>query len=223
MKTNKLRTINTLLFSLLLSLTLWAPSQAQAQVDPEAEKILKKVKNKVNGLKDISCGFKYTLFDRTTQKTVRVFQGTLKLKKGKYQVIMPDQQLFCDGTTTWNYRPAEKEVSIGNYDKDAYGVDKLFSFYQNEMKSRYDGSEAVNGVAATKITVFPVSSKLDYFKIEIWVEDNTSLPAKMSVWLRTGSVATYETFNTAVDKNIDDTAFTFNPASYPGVEVIDLR
>jgi outer membrane lipoprotein-sorting protein len=203
---------------------VWGQNNAKVLSDPIADKILKNTNAKVNSQQDLTANFKKTLYKSVSSKEGIHYSGKIKLKKNKFYIDLDEQIIICNGKTIWNYLKKEKEVIISDYDaNESFSPEKIFLITQKDMKSKYEKSENVNGVVADKITMFPLSNKLDYFKIEIWVDKNKSLPNQLKIYNRNGSVISYLITDLQFNGNLQDSNFEFNAQSYPGVEIIDNR
>ncbi|MDX2063065.1 MAG: outer membrane lipoprotein carrier protein LolA [Bacteroidia bacterium] len=209
---------------LALALGLHAQDAPATTTDPQADKIMKRVKLKLSGLNDLKATFVYTLENRAVKSNPISRNGDIKFKRNKYRVDFTDQSLICDGKTIWHYLKTEKEVNVSNYDpQEGFSFDRMFSVYNQDVNARFDRSEVLAGQNVSKLTLFPKKATTDFFKIEMWIATTTEMPTKMVVWGRNGSVTTYELRNLKLNNQFTDTEFVFNPSQYPGVSVIDLR
>ena len=195
-----------------------------AQNDPQAEKILAAAKNKVNSLSDLTAGFNKIFEMREGNAKPSTISGKLKMKKDKFRVDLKEQLLICDGKTMWTVLRDDKEVTVSQYDpKDGFSPASMFNFTQKNMKTRYDGVENVHNVTADKVTMFPLQESHEYFKVELWVEQKTTIPRKMKVWNRSGSVITFDVTELATNTNVSVAEFTFQESDCAGCEKIDNR
>jgi outer membrane lipoprotein-sorting protein len=202
----------------------WGQNKNKILFDPVADKILKNTNAKVNSLQDITASFKKTLYKSANSKEGIHYFGKIKLKKNKFYIDLDEQIIICNGKTMWSYLKKEKEVIISDYDpNEGFSPEKIFLFTQQDMRSKYETSENINGALADKVTMLPLSNKLDYFKIEVWVDKNKSLPSQLKIYNRSGSVVSYLITDLQWNRNLQDSNFEFNAQSYPGVEIIDNR
>lgn len=220
-----LRTVRSLLLALAVLAAITPAALAQTpEHDPEADKLLKAMRNKVNTAKDLKATFVKTLEMRGATQKPHKTNGTLKFKTGKFKMDFTDQVVVCNGATLWSYLPEEQEITISKYDeKEGFSPDRMFTFSQEKMKTQFNGAETANQKAATKVTLYPVDAKLDYFKVEIWIITAESLPTRLKIWNRNGSIVTYDLTGVAVNTGLADTEFAFDVKKYPGAEVIDNR
>ncbi len=198
----------------------------QQDTDPKAEKVLKTVKLKMNNVADFRAKFKYVLENRATKNAQPMSKvGNLRVKKNnKFNIEFTDQSLICDGKTVWNYLKKENEVNVSEYDPtEGFNLDKILRVYDDGMKARFDEQQKLGTASISKVSLFPVKGKTDYFKIEMWVDDLQSVPLKMKVWNKNGSTVTYELSEIKVNNNLKDSDFVFQKTDHPGVSVNDLR
>jgi len=196
------------------------------QRDPRADKTIQMVQKTLTKMNDLTAQFHYTILNRSVKDAKPIKQnGKLYMKKGnKYRIILPDQEVFCDGKTVWLYLKEEGEVNVNTYDpEEGFSIDRLFQIYQRNMKARYDGIEMMNGKKTEKILFFPESENTEYFKIVSWIDTQTHLPLKMEIWGRNGTVVTYSLSSTQVNTGLSDSLFIFRESDHPQVKLIDLR
>jgi outer membrane lipoprotein carrier protein len=202
----------------------WGQNKNKISSDPRADKILQSANAKVKSLQDLTANFQKTLYKSINSKEGIHYSGKIKLKKNKFYIELEEQIIICNGKTMWSYLKKEKEVVISDYNpNEGFSPEKIFLFTQQDMRSRYETSENINGALADKVTMLPLSNKLDYFKVEIWVDKNKSLPTQLKIYNRSGSVVRYLITDVQFNGNLQDSNFEFNAQSYPGVEIIDNR
>ncbi|MDW8333541.1 MAG: outer membrane lipoprotein carrier protein LolA [Bacteroidia bacterium] len=201
-----------------------ATGALNAQNDPRAEKILAAAKNKVNSLNDLSAGFNKIFEMRDGNVKPTTISGKLKMKKDKFRIDLKEQLLICDGKTMWTVLRNDREVTVSRYDpKDGISPASMFNFTQKNMKARYDGVDNVFNVPADKVTMFPLHENHEFFKVELWVEQKTTIPRKMKVWNRSGSIITFDVTDLATNTNVNPAEFTFQESDCMGCEKIDNR
>jgi outer membrane lipoprotein-sorting protein len=213
--------------SWLVVAALWLmaalPDLATAQVDPEADKLLKKVSKKVSALPQLTATYSYSLYDKAQSKNVSSLKGTIKLSGKKYRINLGDQILFCDGKTVWNYRPKQKEVEVTNYNEaESFSLQYFLNQYQSQpMKSRLDGKVVLDGQSLDKITLWPETQQ-EYYQIEIF-SDVENILRQLVIHNRVGTTIYIKLADLDQKSKIYESEFIFNPANYSGVEVVDLR
>ena len=157
--------------------------------------------------------------------TSESFEGAIRMKKDKFVLTSPDMITWFDGTTQWSYLIQNEEVNIIT----PTGDDLLFlnpmhllENYKKDFNVSYIGeSTSVNTRSAYDLALIP-KKKDDIEKIEIQIEKNTSLPAKLVLAMR-NQIRLTVVINGMKADNPSDEIFSFPIASYPNVEIIDLR
>jgi outer membrane lipoprotein-sorting protein len=201
----------------VLLLSLFA-SPVWAQSDAKATEILRKSNAKIGGATDITASFSQALLVNGATRSTK--SGTLKMKSNKFRVQLNDQTLICNGVKIWRVLPDDGEVTVSAYDEqDGFSPERMFRISQSEMKSKYEGVETVSGQATDKISLFPTGKK-DYWKIEMYVAQATSLPAKMVIYNRTGSQVIYTLSSVKLNGGLSEGLFTFSNTDCPGCEVV---
>lgn len=217
---DKIKEFRSILLILIIYL-LGGGGVASAQVDKKAETILVSAQSKVNTTPSLVANFSKTLELNGSKKKAISVRGKVKLKKEKFRVELSDQLVICNGKKIWSYLINEKECTVSNYDPaEGFSPDRLFKLSQKNMKIKYDGVETVNGVKAEKVTMLPDDKKIDYYKIEAWVDAFKNFPTKVKVWNRNGSIVTFDITNVNTGANFAENEFDFNSKDYPGVEII---
>src|SRR5687768_265735 len=88
---------------------------AFAQYDPKALEILDAMSKKYKSIPAFEANISYTLTNEV-EKVNEEFKGKITVKGDKYKLVLPEQEVINNGTTTWTYLPEAKEVNIDNYD-----------------------------------------------------------------------------------------------------------
>lgn len=153
------------------------------------------------------------------------FEGTMSMKADKFVLTTPDMITWFDGTTQWTYMPRTGEVNINTptgSDLQFLNPMILLQGYQKDFNVSYIGeSTSANAKTAYDIALIP-KKKDDIEKIEIQIEKNTSLPAKLVVTMRNDIRNTIHIKEVKKAEHPDQT-FVFPENEYPDTEIIDLR
>ena len=153
------------------------------------------------------------------------FEGTITMKNNKFVLKTPDWVIWFDGTTQWMYMPGSKEVNMNAPSGSELRLINpmlILQDYKKDFNVSYIGeSTSANAKIANDIALVP-KKKDDIEKIEVQIEKNTSLPAKLVVIARNDMRITVS-IKEIKSINPPDNIFSFNETDYPGVEVIDLR
>lgn len=209
----------------LVLVTLVGSITSTAQ-DAKAQAILTDLSAKMAKFESVSASFKAVMVDRVADLTVEQ-SGTVKVSGDKFKATFEDNIVISDGDNLWTYSGKTNEVMI-DYAEDAFdeqGVHPadLFTIWETGFKSAHGGVHEVNGVTCDLIKLFPNDpSEKSYHTIRVYIDKDKMEMKRAVVMGREGSETTYDitSFNTDFIKS---DVFTFNKASYPGVEEIDNR
>jgi outer membrane lipoprotein-sorting protein len=215
-------TICLLWFSCELS---WTQENAVLQ-DPEAAKILDRVASTINSLQSMKADFELLIEDRK-EKTKNSSTGNLLLKHNKYKLISEGSTVYFNGTTMWTYVSANNEVTITEPSVNAADFMSnpagFFTSYKKEFKFRFIREVNKNGILCYEIDLFPKNLNQPYSRIKVFVNKSSDLPAVISSIGKDGVDYTVILKNTVVNQEVPDTAFSFDPAKFKKIEIIDMR
>ena len=209
--------------TVLIAASMLSAAQVSAQ-DAKAKSILQAASNKVKSLKSMRSGFALRLIG-SGGKVRETKKGTLLMKGQKYHIIVPGQEIICDGHTVWTYMKSGNEVQVSNYNpaEQTMSPTKLFTnFYDKEYKYRYIGARTVAGKACDVVELIPISGSKGFSKVELAVDKSSNIVGG-SVYEKNGNQYQYEVSGMTANAAIGDDQFTFNAKGHPGVEVVDLR
>jgi hypothetical protein len=153
------------------------------------------------------------------------FEGTVVMKNDKFVLETPDMKTWFDGTTQWTYMLRTGEVNVitpAGSDLQFLNPMILLQSYRKDFNVSYIGeSTSANAKTAYDIVLIP-KKKDDIEKVELQIEKNTSLPAKLVVTMRNDMCSVIHV------KEIKETAYTddifsFPASEYPDAEIVDLR
>jgi outer membrane lipoprotein carrier protein len=193
--------------SILTLMAFFTAAQAQ---DPKADKIIKASQDRFNSLTDVQAEFIYTLTSPDQKKPV-VKRGTVTLKKSKYKIIFPDEEMYCNGKYTWVVLKTDTEIMKNDFNaKEDLSPDRLYKMYEKDVKSAYEKEEA----GAHKVTLFANNDDGDIWKTVLWINIESKLIQKAIMYARNGSQYQYEMTNIRVNTGVPDADFTLDEKKY---------
>jgi outer membrane lipoprotein-sorting protein len=161
------------------------------------------------------------------EKTKNSSVGNLMMKQNKYKLISEENTVYFNGTTMWTYMASNNEVTVTEPKNPAgdfmSNPSEFFSFYKRDFKYRYVRETTLDGSRCHEIDLFPKILNQPYSRIRIFVNVQTDLPSIISSIGKDGVDYTVYLKNLILDRDIDDAMFSFDPARYKKVEVIDMR
>ncbi|MFI5133194.1 MAG: outer membrane lipoprotein carrier protein LolA [Chitinophagales bacterium] len=193
--------------------------------DPDAKKILDGISAKFKSFKTVQANFTYKVEDGTG-KALSTKKGTVSMKGTKYRVSFSGQEIFCDGSTVWNYDKSTNEVTISKLDA-ANGTitpQKLFTnFYDKDFLYMLNGEKKDGNKILQEIEMTPTDKSKSFHTVYLLVDKKAKTIYSTKVLEKTGDRYSYTVTNMKTDAVMDDSQFAFDKSKYPGVEEVDLR
>jgi chaperone LolA len=205
-------------FSISNSVSAQITHNSQGRLDENAVEALKKASAQFD--KNVSFKVTMTVFDSKKKETAKQ-SAEVRYHKGKYRLLLPDQELISDGTTVWQWNKAAKEVAIHNMvedDIDLLNPGRLLANYEKSFKAKYIRTDD-DGTAV--IDMQPKATR-SYHKIRLFINEENGLLKRMEVHKYDSGREVYEVSDFKRASNAA-TQFTFDPVKHPDVEVIDMR
>jgi len=152
-------------------------------------------------------------------------KGKLWLKGRKFRIDMGEQLLISDGKISWTYLKQINEVSISNYEPtpDQITPDNLFTLYEKGFDSFMESETGGPQDGIAQIDLIPQNKSVSYFKVRLTVNKGSRQIQKAIVFDKSGVKYTYSITGFKANPVLKEDLFAFNPNSYPGVEVVDMR
>jgi len=209
-------------FTALLTLNFFAMSQAS---DPAAKTILDGVSAKFKTFTTVQAGFSYKV-ENASGKALSSKTGNILMKGTKYKVTFSGQEIFCNGSTVWNFDKAANEVTISKLDASSGMVtpQKLFTnFYDKDFRYLLNGEKTVKGKVIQEIEMTPIDKSKPFHKVYVQVDKKAKTIYSTRVLENAGNRYSYTVTTMKTNAAMTDAQFTFDKTKYPGVEEIDLR
>jgi len=207
---------------LIIILTSSIFSALSGQSDPEAVKILDRFSSKALSAPSVSMKFSVISIN-ATENTRDTLDGSLIMAKDQYRLELPNNIIWFNGSATWNYLVAEKEVTITRPDrKDDTFMSRpssIFTIYKKGYKIRL----LEDNLNTYVIDLYPEDLNSDMVRIRLTIGKslldliNAEYKRKDGVTI----IIAVKEYNLKIVP--DPSAFTFNPKNYKGVEIIDMR
>jgi len=208
-------------FSIII-LSLVASLQVIGQKDPEAIRILSEFSKKATSAPSVSIDFDITAND-TREDDITTFEGSALIKGDSYRLTLPDYYIWADGKAIYNYLPDVKEVTITEPDPGAESFitnpSLLFTLYNEGYKVRLLDETSKDWT----IDLYPEDISANLIRIRLRI--GKALYDLLSAEYKTkdGMIITLKTTKYDLTFKPREDDFTFNPASYKGVEIVDMR
>jgi outer membrane lipoprotein carrier protein len=192
------------------------------QNDEQAIKILDEFS--AIALASPSVSMKFSLITINQLENINdTIDGSIIMAKDQFKLELPDNTTWFNGSASWNYLKAEREVTITKPDKkdDSFlsRPSAIFALYKKGYKTRFVEENANSNV----VDLYPENIKSDLVRIRLVIGKNGS-ELVGAEYKRKDGIVVYLVVN-EYDLQItpDPATFTFNPQNFKGVEIIDMR
>lgn len=193
--------------------------------DPEAKKILDAVSARFKTFKTVQASFTYKV-ENAAGKALSTKNGTILMKGTKYKLSFGGQEIFCNGTTVWNYDKAANEVTVSTVDPTANTItpQKLFSnFYDKDFFYTLNGERKVGTKTLQEIQMTPVDKSKSFHTVYLQIDKAAQTIYSTKVLENGGNRYSYTVTSMKPNVPATDNQFVFDKTKYPGVSVEDLR
>ena len=207
----------------LIAFALFFSGFIFAQSDKEAEELLTRIIDKTASYDNFKVQLSYTMvnkeMDIDEKKT-----GYIYVSKDKYRIEMEGQIIISDAKTVWTYLKDSEEVMVSNVEDNDESISptKILTTYNEEYKAKFDPDSKYKNSDIKAINLKPNDGK-QFEQMTIIVNQNSLSLERFSVFDKNGNVFTYHIIDLTPNLVLPAGTFTFNPADYPGVDVIDMR
>ncbi len=222
--------MNKLLFLpialLISSQSLTAQSTVPEKNDPEAKKVLDKIRKKYDAYNTLEATFSLAIEVPGAPKDVQ--KGTVMQDGKKFRLDMSDQIVVSDAVTTWAYQKKANEVQVNNADPN----DVNAFFTPKELLGRYQKGDYMyaitdkimeGGKLLTQIEFKPKDKNAEYSKLRVSIDEKAGTMQGVKAFAKDGSRYTFTITRLSPNKAIPATQFTFDTNQFKGVRVEDLR
>lgn len=194
--------------------------------DPKAKVILDKLKKQMDSYRNMEIKFEFE--SEVPGTPVESQKGTMIQEGDKYQIKMKDQDIYCNGTTSWLYLKKGNEVQIN----DA-GQDENEGFLSpRQVMNLYSSGKFIYALTEERkvasktyadIEFKPVSKSYEYSKIRLTIDKTENKLVTLRLFSKDGTRFTLKLTDIISNKKYDPSIFSFNPKAVKGVHIEDLR
>lgn len=198
----------------------------KSESDPKAKVVLDKLKKTLDSYNSVE--MKFTLTLELPKQSPEIQKGVLIQSGKKFQVKMDQQEVYCDGKTTWIYFKKNKQVQVTDYDEKGGGAflspKQLLNMYEtgNYVYAILE-ERTEKGATIVEIEFKPLDLKSEFAKMRLTVNKTQNKVVSLRVFSKDGSRYTLQLDALQQNKKYDPLVFVFNQKAYPGVRVEDLR
>lgn len=207
---------------IILATLLFRLTDASAQADPAALKILDKFSANALSAPSVSINFKL-INDDLAENSSDTLTGSVIISKESYKLDLPNNTIWFNGNESWSYLEAEQEVTITRPDKKDNSFQNkpsgIFTLHKKGYKTRLIDENASSWI----IDLYPEDIKSDLIRIRLTI-GKTVTDLKRIEYKRNDGVEIIILVN---DYNLkikpDRDTFQFRPEKYKGIEIVDMR
>lgn len=189
--------------------------------------LLEKVSAVYKGYKTIRADFTFAYFQNEQDLIGRTEEGRLLLDQtnGKYRISTSSQVLISDGVVQWAVLKDAEEVQVTEASSQNGSITPLnvFSFFDKGYTIQSLGAESNGGMALSVIELTPEDRRKTYSKIKLRINKSNNQIVDVTVFDKNNSRYRYTIRQLKANDPIAAKEFVFDPAEFPGMEIVDLR
>jgi len=211
---------------LIVALAVMIPLQTLAQQDPKAEPYLKAVSDQFDMQTGYLIQMDYIRED-IMRETSAEGEGTIWMKGFKYKIEVNEFIVYFDGEMLYSQNTDAEEVYVSEPDPDQPGYlqavpIKIIKSYEQDFKYTFIGRQPFHGKDRVEIQLYPRDVSGPYSMLKIFVNPHDQKLEAFQLKHKEG--IQYTMFLTDIKENqsYEESLFRFNPADYPGTEIIEL-
>lgn len=207
----------------LLVLSFLFSGMIHAQSDKKAEELMESVVEKTASYENLKAELAYTMVNKEMDIDEKK-SGIIYVKGDSYRIEMEGQIIISDGTTIWTFIVDSDEVMVSDVDEsdESISPNKILTTYNEDYKAKFDQDNKYKNSDLKMINLKPNDGN-QFEKLSLLVNEKSLSLENFSVYDKSGNVFTYHIIDLQPNLELPDTTFTFNPADYPDVDVIDMR
>ncbi len=210
---------------LSLAVLLVASGAFAQQRDAKAKELLDAVSNKFKSYSSVLANFSYNV-QNSAGKVLSSKKGTINMKGNMYHIVFGSNKIISDGKTVWNYDPSAKEVTINDASTNEKTVtpQKIFAgFFDKDFIYAYTGIKKMGAKSVEEVVLQPTDKSKAFSRVHLWIDRAKSQIVSANIVEKNGNRYVYTVSSMKPNVAMSDAQFSFNKASFPGVEVVDLR
>lgn len=194
--------------------------------DPQAKKVLDKIRKKYDAYKTVELAFALTIEVPGEDKDLR--KGTITQEGQKFRLDMSDQIIVSDAVTTWVFDKKANELQINNADPN--DASSLMS--PRELLNRYQKGDYLyaitdktteGGKVLTLIEFKPKDRNSEYAKFRLAIDEAAGTIQNLRAFAKDGSRYTFAITKLSPNITLPTGVFSFDKNAFKGVRVEDLR
>ncbi len=192
----------------------------------DANALLSKLSEQAKSYGSIEATYTSTMVDKVSDFEATQ-SGTIYVDGSKYSLDIGDYLIISDGVTIWTYEPAVNDCYVDDAEmmaEDGMDPSKLFTIWEDDFKNEWKGTATVNGEELTQINLYPLAGDdKPFHTIQLYISEKDLELRRAIVKGREGTDVTYDVGSFKPQAEVPTNTFTFDPAKFPGVNIVDNR
>lgn len=210
---------------LLFLLSAITPA-AFGQQDSRADKYLQSVSKQFDLNKAYVIKMDYVRED-IMQETSAEGEGTIWMKGLKYKIVVDEYIVYYDEEKLYSQNTETEEVYVSVPEPDDPGYlqavpIKIIKAYEQDFNYQFIGNTSLMGRDVIEIQLYPKEISGPYSMLKMFVNPHTHELQATQLKHKEGIIYTMLLSEIRTDPGIRESMFTFDPAAYPGTELIEL-
>jgi len=162
--------------------------------------------------------------ENSLQEGKETNKGILIISGEKYFMEIAGNLFVSDGINTWSYFKEMNEVHIDLLENnpDNPTPTSLLNDFEKKFRAKHIRQETYKGRSVEIIDLLPKSAYV-FHKVRIAIDSRTKMMVYTIAYDREGGTSKFDFDKVEANPSIPANKFTFNPANYRGIEVVDLR
>ncbi|HMM10666.1 MAG TPA: outer membrane lipoprotein carrier protein LolA [Bacteroidales bacterium] len=210
-------------FLMLLLLLGAMINSREAAAQKTADQLLKSTVDKIRATPNLKIEFSYQMIN-TKAGINEKKSGTLFLNGDAYKVLIDGQTIVSDGKTVWTYLPGSNEVMVSNagVGEESLNPTNLLTSYSKDYKASFT-NDKTNTAKGLKTIELKAGAGSKFPKVLVGVKEAAEQLGRLVIFDNGGNQFIYDLSGMTPNASLTRNFFTFNPADYPGIDVVDMR
>lgn len=195
-----------------------------AQSSEQSKQILDKTYEIYQSSKGTQISFSFTIEENGNIQQQQ--EGIAKFRENKFNINLPEIEIWYDGTTQWFLMKAYDEVNISEptlQETASISPMAMLNIYKTGFKLDAPTIVTLAGSKHSSILMHPTSDSSEYKTIKVVVNNSSATLSQVEITFKNGVKNKINITNYNPNFNFSNTEFTFQPDQFKDAEIIDLR
>jgi len=203
--------------------SLTAQSQQDRLAEQKGQQLLKEASQHIKSFGTLKIHFTYEM-ENASQNVKEVMKGEVISQGDRYRMNLDGNLFVSDGKNTWSYIEEMNEVYINLLENSEGGLTptSILNEFETQFRAKHIKQETHNGKRVEIIDLVPTTPQA-FYKYRVAIDATSKMLVNTIAYDREGGIYTYTLDRVETNPTVSANQFTFNAASFPGIEIIDLR